>query len=132
VTPQRSRDEWKDKLEAIANARGFPEEQVRAVTRRKVTYSEIVESAGSAVGRPDLTGQVILFFWMAASGIAHARPWAVLSGVLDRLATPGGMENTTALKLTASDKALVVFAGVTALTVNKGWQLLDERCRSSR
>jgi hypothetical protein len=57
---------------------------------------------------------------MAANGIAHARPWAVLSGVLDRLATPGGMENTTALKLTASNKALVVFAGVTRFDSQQG------------
>jgi hypothetical protein len=36
------------------------------------------------------------------------------------------------LRLTASDKALIVFAGTSVLILNKGWQLLDERYRSYR
>ena len=130
--PRLSRDEWKAKLEAVARDRGLPDEQVRAVTRQKVTYSEIVKAAGDEARDPGPTGQDALFCCMVASGIAHTRPWAVLSSVLDRVVMPGvpGMpENQVGLMLSASDKAVTLIAIVTTLMVIEGGRLLDERGR---
>jgi hypothetical protein len=67
---------------------------------------------------------------MTASGIAHVRLWAMLSFVLDRAEVPGAPEGTSGIRLSASDKALAVMAGVTALMVKEGWRLIDERSRS--
>jgi hypothetical protein len=128
--PPLSRDGWKAKLERVARARGLSDEQIGSVTRQKATYSEIVKTAGDEARGPDVTGQNALFCWMAASGIAHARLWAVLSSVLDRAVVPGVLEDPVGMMLSASDKAVAVIAGVTTLMVTEGWRLLDERCQS--
>lgn len=125
--PPLSRAGWKAKLEGVARARGLSDEQVAAVTGRKATFSEIVKTAGDEARGSDLTGQNALFCWMAASGIAHARLWAVLSSVLDRAEVPGALENPVGLMLSASDKAVAAIAGVTTLMAIEGWRLLDER-----
>jgi YVTN family beta-propeller protein len=73
-----------------------------------------VESAGNEARVDGLTGDVSLFCWRVASGIAHARLWASLTSVLDRTDLPGASSpNTTAMRLSASDRALAVIAGVT-------------------
>jgi hypothetical protein len=134
IAAQLSRDGWKGKLQAVARARGLPDKQVQAVTGRPVTYSGIVKAAGDEARGSDLTGQDALFCWMLSSGIAHAKTWAVLSSVLDRVEVPGvpGLaENQMGLMLSASDKAVTLIASVTTLMVIEGWRLLDERGRWS-
>jgi hypothetical protein len=126
--PALSKDGWKAKLEGVARARGLSDEQVTVVTRN-ASYSEIVRTAGNEARGTDIAGELVLFCWMIASGIAHARLWAVLSGILDRVVVPGVQEDPAGLRLTASDRAVTVVAGVTALMVNEGWRLVDERGR---
>jgi hypothetical protein len=132
AAPRLSRDGWKGKLQAVARARGLPDEQVQAVTGRPVSYSGIVKAAGDEAQDSDLTGQDALFCWMLSSGIAHAKTWAVLSSVLDRVevpGVPGVAENQVGLMLSASDKAVTLIASVTTLIVIEGWRLLDARGR---
>jgi hypothetical protein len=120
-----SRDEWRDTLEGVARARGLAEVQISAVTRQKAMFSSIVRTAGDEAR--GLTGRDALFAWMAASGIAHARLWAVLSPVLSRVEVPGAVEGNVGLMLSASDRALVLISGITARMVGEGWRLFDER-----
>jgi hypothetical protein len=130
--PRLSRDGWKGKLQAVARARGLPDEQILAVTRRPVSYSGIVKAAGDEAQGSNLNGQDALFCWMLSSGIAHAKSWAVLSPALDRVEVPrvpGLSENQVGLILSASDKAVTLIANVTTLMVIEGWRLLDERGR---
>jgi hypothetical protein len=132
ATARLSRDGWKDKLQAIARARGLPDEKVQAVTGRPVSYSGIVKAAGDEAQGSNLTGQDALFCWMLSSGIAHAKTWAVLSSVLDRVEVPGvpGLAaNQVGLMLSASDKAVTLIASITTLMVIEGWRVLDERGR---
>lgn len=130
--PQLSRAGWKAKLEAVARARGMPDEQVQTVTGQRVSYSGIVKAAGEEAQDSDLTGRDALFCWMLASGIAHAKVWAVLSSVLDRGVVPRVprlADNQVGLMLSASDKAVTWIASVTTLMAVEGWRLLDERGR---
>ena len=105
--PPLSQDGWKAKLEAVAHARGMASEQVATITRDRPTFTSIVEIAGNEAQADDLTGDVSLVCWTVASGIAHARLWAALSAVLDQTNVPGGaLLDATAMRLSASDKAL--------------------------
>lgn len=130
--PPLSRDGWKAKLEAVARTRGMTSEQVAAITRGRPTFTSIVETGGNEVQADDLTGDVCLMCWTVASGIAHARLWAALSAVLDRTDIPGASSGATAMRLSASDKALAVIGGVTASMTRAGWRLLGERSRDLR
>ena len=130
--PPLSQDGWKAKLEAVAHARGMTNKQVASITRDRPTFTSIVETAGNEAQADDLTGDVSLVCWMVASGIAHARLWAALSAVLDRTNVPGASPGATAMRLSASDKALAVIGGVTAPMTRAGWRLLDERSRDLR
>lgn len=123
--PEPSRADRKAKLEGIARARGLTDEEVVAVTKEKVTYSSIVRTAGREGRFVNLDERTALACWMAASGIAHARLWAVLSPVLHRVEVPGAPEGSQGLKLTASDDMLTITAEVAALMTGEGWRLLD-------
>ncbi|MEV5301124.1 hypothetical protein [Amycolatopsis methanolica] len=120
-----SRADWKDKLEGIGRTAGLSEDQVRGVTKYRATFGSIVETAGDETR--GLKGQDALFCWMLASGIAHARLWAVLSSVLDRAEVPGAADGHVGMMLSASDKAVVLLCAVTAQMVTEGWRLFDER-----
>ena len=131
--PPLSRAGWKTKLEAVGQARGMTGAQVAAITGRPPSYTSIVESAGNEARTDGLTGDTSLFCWRVASGIAHARLWASLSSVLDRTDLPGASSPTaTAMRLSASDRALAVIAGVTTSMIGAGWRLYDERCSDPR
>jgi hypothetical protein len=130
--PPLSRAGWKDKLEAIARARSLPGEQAATITGQLFSYGSVVKTAASEAQDDELTGEVALLCWMAASGIAHARLRAALSSVLDRPEVPGAPQGAAAMKLSASDKALAVIAGVTTLVIREGWRLAGERGRSYR
>jgi hypothetical protein len=70
---------------------------------------------------------------MAASGIAHAMLWAALSSILDRTDVPGASTPTaTAMRLSASDKALTAIASVTTSMILAGWRLYDQRSSELR
>jgi hypothetical protein len=120
--PSLSRAGWKTKLERVARARGMSDVQINTVTRQKATYTEIVKTAGDEACGSELNGQNALFCWMAASGIAHARQWAVLSSVLDRAEVPVATDDSVGLMLSASDKAVAAIAGVSTLMVVEGWR----------
>jgi len=122
--PRLSKADWKDKLEGIARASGLSEDQVRVVTE-KPTYTSIVSTAGDEAR--GLKGQDALFCWMVASGIAHARMWAVLSSVLSRTELPTVVDGHVRMMLSASDQAVVLLSAVTARMVSEGWRLFDER-----
>jgi hypothetical protein len=123
VDPPPSRAGWKDALEGVARLGGLSEEQILAVTRQKATFTSIVETAGDEAR--GLTGRNASFCWMAASGIAHARLWVVLSSLLSRVEVPGAPVGQVGVELSASDQAVVLVSGVTARLVSEGWRLLD-------
>jgi len=130
IEPAPSQAGWQAKIEAVAHARGLAEEQVRDVTRKNVTYSEIVKTAGAEARNVDPVMRHALFCWMISSGIAHAKPWAVLSAVLDRKVVPEVKDPSASqlgLRLSASDDAVTVIAGFAASMASEGWRLLDER-----
>jgi hypothetical protein len=131
--PPLSRAGWKAKLEAVAQARGMTGLQVAVITGRPPSYTSIVESAGNEARIDGLTGDASLFCWRVASGIAHARLWASLSSVLDRTDLPGASSPAaTAMRLSASDRALAVIAGITTSMIGAGWRLYDERRANPR
>lgn len=131
--PPLSRDGWKAKLEAVAQARGMNSDQVSAITKMAPTFTSIVETAGNEAQDEDLTGDLSLVCWMVASGIAHARLWAALSNVLDRTDVPGASTPVAAaMRLSASDKALAAVASVTTSMIAEGWRLYDQRSSDIR
>ena len=125
--PESSRADRKTELQGIAQARGFTDEKVIAVTDGKVSYSSIVATAAREGRFLDLDERIAKACWMAASGIAHARPWAVLSPVLHRVEVPGAPEGSTGLQLSASEGMLTLTADAAALMTGEGWLLLDQR-----
>jgi hypothetical protein len=125
--PEPSRADRKAELHRLARARGLSEEQVTAVTSGKVTYSSIVAAAAREGRFLNLDERTALACWMAASGIAHARLWAVLSPILHQVEVPGAPEGSTGLQLSASEGMLTLTADAAALMTGEGWRLLDQR-----
>ena len=125
--PTPSLDDRRVKLQAIARERGLTDEQFALVAARPVTFSSIVETATRESAFLQLDVRTAMFCWMAASGIAHARQWVVLSPVLQRTKVPGAPEGSQGLLLSASDKMLTMAAGAAVVMTAKGWRLLDER-----
>jgi len=126
--PNLSKAEWAETLEELARARGLTPQQVQDVTKARATFTEIVRTAG--LEGQDLSGRDSLFLWMIASGIAHARMWAILSPMLNRVETPGFTDDLVHLNLSASDTAVVLLCGATLLMVYEAWRLLDERSKN--
>lgn len=125
--PTPSLDDRRVKLQAIARKRGLTDEQLALVAARPVTFSSIVEAATRESAFLQLDERTAMFCWMAASGIAHARQWAVLSPALQRLKVPGALDDSQGLLLSASDKMLTMAAGAATVMTAKGWRLLDDR-----
>ena len=128
--PTPSLDDRRSELQAIARKRGLTDEQVALVAARPVTFSSIVRAATRESGFLHLDERTAMFCWMAASGTAHARQWAVLSPALQRVKVPGAPEGSQGLRLSASDKMLTTAAGAATVMTAKGWRLLDNRRQS--
>lgn len=125
--PKLSRAEWTAKLERVATTRGLSPQQVADVTGKWPGWKEIVDKAGTE-GR-ELSGRDSVFLWMLASGIAHGHLWAVLSPLLERVETVASGDLVT-LRLSASDKAVVLMASVATLMMFEGFRLVDERSQN--
>ncbi|MGH3246053.1 MAG: hypothetical protein ACRDOI_07560 [Trebonia sp.] len=129
--PWTSRDGSKAGLQQIARDRGLSEDMVAQVASNPVAFVMIVRTAAAEAPRCGLTDVQALYCWMAASGIAHAQRWAVMSSrVLEQATIPGAPEGSTRLALPASEQALIGIAYVGAAFATEGWRLLDERSRS--
>lgn len=125
--PTPSLSDRRAELQGIARKRGLTEEQVALIAATPVTFSSIVRTAAREGGFRHLDERTAMFCWMATSGIAHARQWAVLSPALQRVKTPGAPEGSQVLRLSASDKMLTMAAGAATVMTAKGWHLLDGR-----
>jgi hypothetical protein len=115
------------KLQAIARKRGLTDAQLALVAARPVPFSSIVRAAAREGGFLNLDERTAAFCWMATSGIAHARQWAVLSPALQRFKVPGAPDGNQGLLLSTSDRMLTMAAGAATVMTAKGWRLLDER-----
>lgn len=124
VTPTVSRAEYKERLEAVARRHGLDSDQVRRVTSDRTTYTSILKAAAEHID--DVPAEYVPFVWMASSGIAHARQWAVLA-MSDIEKTAPAKDDILQIKTTTSDKSLIIAATAAALMVDKGWRLFDER-----
>jgi hypothetical protein len=122
----------KSELQGIARTRGLTVEQVAQVAATPVTFSSIVRTATQESQFLRLDERTAMFCWMAASGVAHARHWAVMSPALERVDVPGAPAGSQGFRLSASDKMLTTAAGAAAVMTAKGWRLLDERRHTYR
>jgi hypothetical protein len=92
---------------------------------RPVTYGEIVEKAGDAMG---CGSQPFLVIWRMCSGIAHGDLWTTLN-VLSREELPGAPRGIAHLKITANVDSLMFAVFFAVEMTAAGWRLYDERCR---
>lgn len=125
-TPPRSRDERKKQLQDLARDCDLSIEQVNQVASRQVSWNDIVSGAGQYA--PSLDKDVVLLTWKLCSGIAHARPWAVL-GLLERREISRTASNVLNLHISASDSAVWLFTAVTVLMIRDAWFLFDQRSK---
>jgi hypothetical protein len=125
--PSPSLADRRTELEGIARKRGLTDEQVAQIAARRITFSSIVRTAAREDGFLHFDERAAMFCWMATSGIAHARQWAVLSPALQRVKVPGAPEGSQNLRLSASDKMLTMAAGAAVVMTTKGGRLLGER-----
>ncbi|WP_163512199.1 hypothetical protein [Fodinicola acaciae] len=124
VPANKSLEERKQKLQDLARARGLEQERIAQIAARPVAWSTIVGLAaeeGTPLDRNDAT-----LIWMLCSGIAHGRTWAALN-LLDREEVSRAAERVLHVKLTASEKNILVIAQCTAAMIQAGWSLLDQR-----
>ncbi|HET9082018.1 MAG TPA: hypothetical protein VFO01_16095 [Trebonia sp.] len=126
--PRLSKANWTATLKGIGQARGWSEDQLKAITNGKVTYTEIVRTAAEEAYDADITERDALFCWREASGIAHAKFWAMLSPILNRVELPGALDDSiVTVKLSASNTGLAMIASLTSLMIMEGYRLLDVR-----
>lgn len=114
----------KERLQGLGRTRGLSADEVASIAARTVGYGSIVELAGNA--NPYMTAEIALLCWRACSGIAHAKPWAMLA-ILDTEETGQLSHDVHQLRVTASDSNIVTTALTAALMIQRGWELLDER-----
>lgn len=110
-------------LRALASARGLSRDQIARVASTPVAYGTIAEQAGDGIG---LNGETVRLVWMIASGLAHARYWAILS-TLEREEVRPATEDILHLRLTAPESTILGMTQVAALMIQSGWALLDRR-----
>jgi len=128
--PWTSRVDRKTQLQRIARDSGLTEEMVSQVASSPVAFRTVVRTAAAEAPRCGITDVQAEYCWMAASGIAHAQRWAVMSSdVLQRRAVPGAPEGSIRLALSISEEALIGIARVGYAITMEGWRLLTEGCR---
>ena len=88
--PRTSRDDTKAELQRIARACSLTVGMVSQVASSPVGFGAIVETTAAEATNCPVTGVQALYCWTAASGIAHAQRWAVMSAALQRTMVPGG------------------------------------------
>lgn len=113
----------KGELQTLARARGLSQVQIACVASTPVAYGTIVEQACDGIG---LNAKTVKLVWMIASGLAHARYWAVLS-TLEREEVRPATENILHLRLTAPGSTILGMTQVAALMIQRGWAILDRR-----
>jgi hypothetical protein len=123
-----SRVDTKATLQGIARARGLTDDVICQVASRPIGFRAIIETAATEAPRCGLTDAQAVYCWMAASGIAHAQRWAVMSSdILQRTIISGAPEGSARLALSASERALVGIACAGSAFTTEGWRLLDQR-----
>lgn len=123
MTRTRSLDENKRRLQDLARAANLSTEQVSQVASRPVAWNTIVSDAGQAAR--SLDRKWVLLMWKLCSGIAHARPWAVL-GLLDREEISRTTEDILNVQISASDTAVWQFTAIAGLMIHDAWALFDQ------
>jgi hypothetical protein len=118
----RTREDRLDVLRGIARREGIDERQ--AIER--VTYEEIVRSAGNQTAVGEVTTCVI---WKICSGIAHGDLWTTITA-LERVELPGAPAGTAHLRISANVETLFYTTYFAFNMARLAWRLLDERSRS--
>lgn len=123
--PRTSRDDTKAELQRIARFCGLTVGMVSQVASSPVGFGAIVETAAAEATNCPVTGVQAVYCWTAASGIAHAQRWAVMSAALQRTMVPGAPEGSTRLALSASEEALIgtAYVAVPRRTAGPGRRL---------
>ena len=117
-------EERKQQLQELARTRNLSAEQVIQVASRRMAWSTIVSAAGHDA--PSVDRDSVLLVWKLCSGIAHARPWAVL-GLLDRTEISRTAANVLDVQISASDSSVWMFTAITSLMIRDAWFLFDRR-----
>jgi hypothetical protein len=119
----RSEKERIDEIQAIATRAGLDE----AALKGRVTYSEVVR----AVDASGLANGVIEVSWKVCSGLTPGDFWATRAASrMTHIPSPA-REGVGTFRIEAN---LSLLANMTALgvsTTRRGWQLHDQRCKST-
>jgi hypothetical protein len=122
-TAATSLEQHKLRLRKMAEDAGLPEDKVRDVVARPVSFSAIVKLAGETCFGP--SGDLAYALWMVNSGVAHGRPWAQLA-TIEKDELPSGGDSVM-MRMNTSTAMLSQFAQLTGLIIDRGWRLLDQR-----
>ncbi|MFI5558549.1 hypothetical protein ACIA2T_04655 [Amycolatopsis japonica] len=124
MVPNTLRQQRKADLRTLGHAAGLSSDQVNCLASGKVSFTSIVRTAGDEAAIPDMSGQRAVRFWMAASGVTHARSWAA-EMFLTRRQLSGKGDNEATLPPAIPDEWLAMVASIGAQLLTKGAALFE-------